>query len=86
VPLEKAMRQQRTTIRKIAWIDGTRISQCIRFRTSLLSKTGSEQLTRREILVRKLVLLFPKDANRHRCRWKKPDGERFSQAMNGRFL
>jgi hypothetical protein len=47
VPLEKAMRQQRITIRKIAWIDGTRISQCIIFPTSLLSKTGSEQLTRR---------------------------------------
>jgi hypothetical protein len=25
VPLEKAMRQQRITIRKIAWIDGTRL-------------------------------------------------------------
>jgi uncharacterized protein (TIGR00369 family) len=29
---------------------------------------------------------LPKGCQFTRCRWKKPDGERFSQAMNGRFL
>src|SRR5260221_9448100 len=28
------------------------------------------------------VPFFPKHANKHRYRWKKPDGERFSQLMN----
>jgi len=33
-------------------------------------------------LASQTVLLFPKNANKHRYRWKKPDVERFAQAMH----
>src|SRR5712692_3713748 len=44
-----------------------------RFHRALWSDFQSQQAPQ-------TVLLFPKHANKHRYRWKKPDVERFSQA------